>query len=170
MRTPVALVLLAALAGCVTPQDAPVATQAAIPDAPLLATEEPFAFDGSFGPGAVACPVLTCQGVSLGARSTPLDFTGVLVGANFTLTWTAAAPHMQELRLGFRWGPNDDPQYEVAEGPSPVVLALEDLNLTAADEPVLWAWPVTPVPMGLATVHTAQDFRVEGALALAPKP
>lgn len=171
MRSLVAFPLLALLAGCVAPGAAPddAVQAAAAPPGAVASTEEPFAFDGNFGPGAWACPVVTCAGQSMGERWRDLGLDGTLTGANLTLTWKAAHPGMEKLRLGVAWGPDDDREHESAEGASPVVLDLAGLAIAPGDEPYVWVWVVSPVPMGAATAHTPQDFRVEGTLAVAPK-
>lgn len=172
MRSLFTLAILALLAGCVAPGAAPaddsVAPATAAPTA-AAATEQPFAFDGDFGPGLVACGPGTCTGLSPGKRWTDLDLDGTLTGANLTLTWTATTPAMQKLRLGISWGDEKDRQYEIAEGPSPVVLSLADLSIAPEDAPFVWVWAVTPVPMGVATATTPQTFHVEGTLTVAPK-
>lgn len=166
MRTILTILLAVPLvaAGCVS---APEELESAAADATdaLAATDgvaSPFTFDGSIGPVVVACPMVTCTGAAEGDRSTSLPFDGDnLTAVSLTMTWDAAAPHMETLRMGIAWGENG---LEYVEGTSPLVLEVDGLEIAKEDEPYFWTWIVTPAPMGVAHVATPQDFHVEGTL------
>lgn len=161
-----AIVSALALAGCVTgaPEEVDAASaQNALAAATPNAASVPFAFDGSFAPGGTVCPVVTCEGVGPGnERIAELELKGTLTAVDLVLTWDAATPAMEELRLGVSWGPSDDREYEFVDGASPLALAVSDLAVTADDEPLVWVWVPEKVPF--LYVHTPQDFHVEGTI------
>lgn len=170
MRLLLALPALALLTGCITPGAAPdSALDAAALPAATMPVEQPFEFSGSFGPGLVACSPFGCNGVSQGTKYKELDVDGVLTAADFTLTWSATNPAMQRLRLGLSWGEGDAMEFEYIDGVSPLKLELEDLEIDGSDDPYIWVWVPSPLPIGLVYAHTPQSFSIEGTLAVAPK-
>lgn len=170
MRPLVAIMLVAPLvaAGCVTPpEDVETAAAAQTPGLiPVAQTE--FTFDGGFGPGAYACPIVTCiEEFPMDNSGTEADIVGVVTGANLTLTWDATSPTMQAMYLGISWGTEDDEEWEAeyVEGTSPLVLELAGLDIPEDVELWVWAWPVSPVPMGIVGATTPQSFHIEGTFA-----
>lgn len=166
MRPLIALLMTLPLvaAGCVgAPDD--VNTAATTPDAALAAsaTSSPFAFDGNIAPAVTVCPLVTCaQPAPTGDRVAPLDHAGNITAVLLTMTWDATAPSTSALRLGISWGEQGDMDYEMVEGASPLVLDLKGLDIAKGVDAYVWVWMPTPVPMGIATVSTPQDFHVEG--------
>lgn len=166
MRPLIALLLAAPLvfAGCVTPPEVDAAATTAN-DAllPTSTVDTPFAFEGSYGTGVFACAVVTCVGQIAGASTwQDIDIASNLTALALTMTWDAASPSMETLRFGISW--NDGEEFEYVEGGSPLVFELDGLSVKPADKPYVWAWIVTPAPMGIATVSTPQDFSIEGTL------
>ena len=164
MRSFLAIALVPALlaAGCVgAPSDLEAAsTQASTAIAPV-ATQVPFSWDGSITPAVAACPVVTCAGVQLTGFYKPLAPKGNVTGLSLTMTWDAAVPTMEELRLGVSWG---EDSYESVEGASPLVLELHDVDIARSKDPYVWVWIPGQDPMGLVAVGTPQDFHVEGTV------
>lgn len=169
MRPLISLLLAAPLvfAGCVTPPE--VESAAAANDA-LLATgtvDTPLTFDGSFGPGVVACPMVTCGNAEpLTERVAPVDHNGNVSAVSLTMTWDAVSPTMETLRLGISWGNQGDAEWSYAsvDGTSPLVLE-EAVEIGADQEIYVWAWMPATAPMGVAYATTPQDFHVEGTLS-----
>lgn len=166
MQAPLALALVLVLAGCVSGQpedvDAASVPSAVAPPTPAW-TSIAVDFAGSFGPGVWACPMVTCVGQSANSKlGQDLDHDGAIAAINLTMTWDAATPTMESLRLGVMWGPQDDPKYEMVEGPSPLVLQKEVLDIAADEDVYLWAWVSSAAPMGALFIHTPQDFLIQG--------
>lgn len=169
MRTNLALTLAIPLtllaAGCVNaPDEVDAASTTEPTSAALTGIATPYTFDGSFGPMIWACPLVTCEGLEPSSqRWTELDITGNLTALNLTMTWEAAGPHMETLRLGISWGENGE-DYESVDGASPLLLQLTGLDISADDKPYLWTWVPAQTPVEVAYASTPTDFHIEGDL------
>lgn len=171
MRPVLALLLTAPLlaAGCTSaPDDVSAASVSPAVD-PFAPVGSPvsFVYDGMIGAAVIACPVVACAGLNDPAsdRVTPLAVKGNLTGIAITLTWEAK-PTMERLRTGISWGPAGAREAELIEGTSPLVLAIDGLELTAKDDVSYWVWVPTPVPMALVTAAAPQPFHAEGVLTM----
>lgn len=134
----------------------------------------PFTAEGNTYNGVFACAAVTCQGSDLptsGSGETWFEpkLDGKLVGADLTLTWTAATPLTEELLLGIAYEKDDgEMDWIVATGPSPLVLSESGLDLPAETVKFVYVNPYKcqggPVPV-IACYGVEQAFTIEGTLA-----
>lgn len=196
MRGLPALVLLAALAGCVVEEDPPATAALEVPpspeaeeapvdapapsppapQAPPAPRVEPLAYEGRTARWAcVPDGPSSCKGRGLGAEGENVVFVvphaGVL-RVEGALSWTAATPATEELRLSLAAAePCGDACLEwvvlaEAAGPSPLALA-EDVALPPGAALALLVAHAVPQPTPLVMEASLdQAFAFEGALTL----
>lgn len=163
----VALVL--AFAGCVEQPAAETSNAAGSTLGDLVAnTTTPVAFDGEFGPGLFVCgPVIQCTlGMGTGYRlGSDLEHDANVTAVNLTMSWSAASPLMETLRLGITIGEGEAAEYKFVDGPSPLVLDATGLEVGPDDKLRMWAWLPSLLPVAEAYVTTPQAFKVEGDIS-----
>lgn len=122
---------------------------------------------GSFGLGVGTCAPAACYtGVGdvppLYSHSVAPD--GIVENATLTLTWEAQNPLLEDLLLALVWDCGDeDCEVEIAEGTSPVELAVEDIG-EPGELTILVHDPGLSTPAGTVWATTPQDFVLEGSL------